>query len=90
MLVFVRRTLAVSCLLFVAGCVTDELAVYKDSVVNKEAAKPFVGVYRVKEWPGNEKPKSVNVTEQDGELKFIYPTDEFEGVTPILHPKPEW
>ncbi len=27
---------------------------------------------------------------QDGELKFIYPTDEFEGVTPILHPKPEW
>lgn len=27
---------------------------------------------------------------QDGELKFIYPTDEFEGVSPMVHPKPEW
>ena len=27
---------------------------------------------------------------QNGELKFIYPTDEFPGVSKILHPKPTW
>jgi len=27
---------------------------------------------------------------QDGELKLIYPTDEFEGVSDLVHPKPEW
>ena len=27
---------------------------------------------------------------QGGELKFIYPTDEFEGVAKILYPKPAW
>ncbi len=27
---------------------------------------------------------------QDGKLNFIYPTDEFEGVSPLLYPKPEW
>jgi len=27
---------------------------------------------------------------QDGELNFIYPTDEFEGVSDFIYPKPEW
>lgn len=27
---------------------------------------------------------------QHGSLNFIYPTDEFEGVSKILYPKPEW
>jgi branched-chain amino acid transport system substrate-binding protein len=27
---------------------------------------------------------------QGGELKFVYPTDEFEGVSPLVYPKPEW
>ncbi len=27
---------------------------------------------------------------QNGELKFIYPTDEFEGVSKLLYPKPTW
>ncbi len=27
---------------------------------------------------------------QDGELKFIFPTGEFEGVVDILYPKPGW
>jgi branched-chain amino acid transport system substrate-binding protein len=27
---------------------------------------------------------------QDGELKFVYPTDEFEGVSEFVYPKPEW
>jgi branched-chain amino acid transport system substrate-binding protein len=27
---------------------------------------------------------------QDGELQFVYPTGEFEGVADLLYPKPEW
>lgn len=27
---------------------------------------------------------------QGGKLRFIYPTDEFEGTSPIVYPKPEW
>lgn len=27
---------------------------------------------------------------QDRELRFIYPTDEFQGVAEIVYPKPEW
>lgn len=27
---------------------------------------------------------------QDGKLNFIYPKGEFEGVSPIVHPKPQW
>jgi branched-chain amino acid transport system substrate-binding protein len=27
---------------------------------------------------------------QGGELKFVYPTDEFEGVSELTYPKPEW
>jgi branched-chain amino acid transport system substrate-binding protein len=27
---------------------------------------------------------------QGGKLKFIYPTDEFEGTSPIVYPKPKW
>lgn len=69
---FVRRTIVASCLLLVAGCVTDELAVYKKSVVSREAVKAFEGVYQVEEWPGNVKPESVGVTEKDGELNFAY------------------
>ena len=27
---------------------------------------------------------------QDGELRFVYPTDQFEGVAAFLYPKPQW
>ncbi|MDQ3560261.1 MAG: amino acid ABC transporter substrate-binding protein [Pseudomonadota bacterium] len=27
---------------------------------------------------------------QGGALKFVYPTDEFAGVAPLIYPKPEW
>ena len=27
---------------------------------------------------------------QDGELRFVYPLDEFEGVADFVYPKPEW
>lgn len=69
---FKRHFVAILCLLCFVGCVTDELAVYKDSVVSKEAVKAFVGVYQVEEWPGDAKPESVCVTDKDGELSFAY------------------
>ena len=27
---------------------------------------------------------------QGGELKFVFPTNEFEGVADLLNPKPAW
>jgi branched-chain amino acid transport system substrate-binding protein len=27
---------------------------------------------------------------KDGDLQFVYPTDEFDGVSPIVYPKPEF
>jgi hypothetical protein len=72
MTIFKRRIVAATCLLLVAGCVTDELAVYKDSVVTREAAKRFLGEYQVEQWPGDAKPERIRVTEQDGELSFSY------------------
>jgi branched-chain amino acid transport system substrate-binding protein len=27
---------------------------------------------------------------QDGELKFVYPLDEFPGTSDLIFPKPEW
>jgi branched-chain amino acid transport system substrate-binding protein len=27
---------------------------------------------------------------QNGALKFVYPTDEFPGTSPLLWPKPAW
>lgn len=72
MTVLARRTIALSCLLFATGCVTDELVVYKESVLSKDARGPFLGVYEVLEWPGEMKPESVRVTETDEELGFSY------------------
>ncbi|MBC8355744.1 MAG: hypothetical protein H8E66_27525 [Planctomycetes bacterium] len=72
MVALARRTTAAFCLLFVAGCVTDELVVYKETVVTKASIKPFIGVYHVEEWPGNAKPESVRVTEKDEDLHFSY------------------
>jgi branched-chain amino acid transport system substrate-binding protein len=35
--------------------------------------------------------RSVLIAQWQGdELKFVYPTDEFEGVSELLYPKPEW
>lgn len=28
--------------------------------------------------------------QDDGNLRFVYPTDEFEGVAELVHPKPAW
>jgi len=70
--VLARFTITVSILVALVGCITDELVVYKDSVVGKEAAKPYLGVYHVEEWPGDMKPEKVRVAEKDGELHFSY------------------
>jgi hypothetical protein len=72
MAIYKRWIIVATCLLLIAGCITDELAVYKDSVVSKDALKPFLGVYQVEEWPGDDKPESVRVAEDDGELSFSY------------------
>ncbi len=76
MVVYMQRLLAVSCLLFVVGCVTDELAVYKESVVKKKDMKPFLGEYAVVEWPGDAKPKKVRVGQKEGKFHFAYTADE--------------
>ncbi len=35
--------------------------------------------------------KSFIITQwQGGELKFVYPTDEFPGTAPVVWPKPNW
>lgn len=72
MVLLVRRTFVACCLVLVAGCVTDEPTVYKDSIVGKDAVKAFVGEYQVEEWPGNAKPESVSVAQKEGELSFSY------------------
>ncbi len=72
MLVFVRRTILACCLLLVAGCVTEELVVYKESRVSKEAMKPFLGEYQVEKWFGNTMPEIVRVTQKDGEFSLSY------------------
>ena len=72
MFVFVRRTIVACCLLLVAGCVTEELVVYKENVVAKKAMKPFLGTYKVEKWIADKKPESVRVTEKDGEFSFSF------------------
>jgi len=72
MFVFVRRTIVACCLLLVAGCVTEELVVYKDNVVGKKGMKPFLGTYEVKQWLASKKPESVRVSKKDGEFSFSF------------------
>ncbi|MCB9925553.1 MAG: hypothetical protein H6822_25610 [Planctomycetaceae bacterium] len=72
MSVLARFTIAVSILVPLVGCITDELAVYEDSVVGKDAAKAYVGVYQVEEWPGDIEPETVRVTWKGEGLRFAY------------------
>jgi hypothetical protein len=72
MAIYKRRIIVATCLLLMAGCITDELAVYKDSVVSKDAMKPFLGMYQVEQWPGDVKPTSISVIEKEGEFNFSY------------------
>lgn len=72
MAIYKRRIIVATCLLLMAGCITDELAVYKDSVVSKDAMKPFLGMYQVEQWPGDMKPTSISVTENEGKFRFSY------------------
>lgn len=72
MAVSVRPLWAAVCLLFAAGCVTDELAEYEDARLNEAAMKAFVGDYRVVLWPGDTKPPSLAVVQRDGKFRFAY------------------
>jgi len=72
MVVFLRRATLVVGLLSIAGCITDELAVYQDSVVGKEAMKPYLGTYHVEAWPGDMRPTSIAVTQEEDKFSFSY------------------
>ncbi|MCO6459030.1 MAG: hypothetical protein J5I93_27295 [Pirellulaceae bacterium] len=72
MAVSVRPLLPALCLLFAAGCLTDELSVYEDARLNEAAMKAFAGDYQVVRWPGDTKPQSVGVTQRDGKFRFAY------------------
>lgn len=76
MVIYKRRIIVATSLLLMAGCITDELAVYKDSVVSKDAMKPFLGMYQVEKWPGDVKPTSISVIEKEGEFNFSYSLPE--------------
>jgi hypothetical protein len=41
------RMTAIACLLGTAGCVTDKVVVYKESLLDAKAMKQFVGEYNV-------------------------------------------
>ncbi len=67
-----KSSIAIPLLAACVGCITDELVVYKDSIVGKDAAKPYLGVYQVEEWPGDMRPEKVGVAEMGGRLAFSY------------------
>jgi len=71
---------------------TDNAAIseWLHSRTAEDAVKTITGPFA---WDDRGLPegKSFLMTQwQDGELKFVYPLDEFEGVSELLHPKPEW
>ena len=67
-----KLALVVCALLPLAGCVTEELAVYDDAVVGEQAARRYVGEYRVEAWPGDDRPETIRVSAPDGKLRFAY------------------
>ena len=71
---------------------TDNAAViaWLSSRTDEEPVKTVTGPFH---W--NEKGLAIDkpflMTQwQGGELNFVYPTDEFEGVSDFIYPKPEW
>lgn len=76
MAMIMNRLLAISCLLLLAGCVTDKLVVYKDSVLSEKDMRPFLASYKVEKWPGDNKPETVRVAGKKGKHHFTYTTGE--------------
>lgn len=56
----------------------------------EEPVETIIGPFHWSE-KGLAQDKSFLMTQwQDGELKFVYPLDEFEGAVELVYPKPEW
>ncbi len=68
------RLVAVACLFCTAGCLSKEVVVYKEGLLDKKAMKQFQGDYQVEQWLSDEAPKRVRVTEKEGKHYFSYTT----------------
>lgn len=67
--------------------------VLRDWLSARTAADPVKTVLGDFYWDARGLPinKSFIMTQwQDGKLEFVYPTDAFPGVKPLVYPKPEW
>jgi branched-chain amino acid transport system substrate-binding protein len=77
----------------IAGAGTTDNAAIRDWMHARTEAEPVETILGPFYWNEKGLPigKSFLMTQwQDGELKFVYPLDEFEGVADFLYPKPEW
>lgn len=61
---------------FVSGCITDKVAVYKETKLNKKQMRKHHAVYKVEQWPGNDGPKEVRVYGKEGKTHFAYKAEE--------------
>jgi branched-chain amino acid transport system substrate-binding protein len=67
--------------------------VLRDWLSARTAADPVKTILGDFYWDARGLPinKSFIMTQwQDGKLEFVYPTDAFPGVKPLVYPKPEW
>jgi branched-chain amino acid transport system substrate-binding protein len=72
---------------------TTDNAVLRSWFAARTAADPVKTILGDFYWDERGLPinKSFIMTQwQDGNLEFVYPTDAFPGVKPLVYPKPEW
>ncbi len=77
----------------IRGAGTTDNAAIREWLNSRTADEPVQTITGPFNWDDKGLPegKSFLMTQwQEGELKFVYPLDEFEGVSDLLHPKPEW
>jgi branched-chain amino acid transport system substrate-binding protein len=77
----------------IRGAGTTDNAALRDWLRARTAEEPVETILGPFHWDERGLPegKSFLMTQwQDGELKFVYPLDEFEGVSDLVYPKPEW
>jgi branched-chain amino acid transport system substrate-binding protein len=77
----------------IEGADTTDNAAVRDWLHARTAAEPVQTILGPFYWDERGLPidKTFLMTQwQDGELNFVYPLDEFEGVSDFVHPKPEW
>ncbi len=77
----------------IEGAGTTDNPAIRDWLHARTAAEPVQTILGPFYWDerGLAEDKAFLMTQwQDGELNFVYPLDEFEGVSDFIHPKPEW